>query len=147
VLAGFPLTWIGHQTLDAQPTPARAEWVTTAVHFALMVPFGASIIAAVRVGQVWRIGLIPVPSEVGLTLMLVTGVGVLLAMLNRVQLLLSPSAECDALTSNSWRIFGRFPPPVVLQILQMAASGVQKRPVEPVWVPISPFYVVKMAQM
>jgi protein-S-isoprenylcysteine O-methyltransferase Ste14 len=82
VLAGFPVTWIGRQTLDAQPTPARAEWVTTAVHFALMVPLGAAIIAAVRVGQVWHIGLIAVPSEVGLTLMTVTGVGVLLAMLN-----------------------------------------------------------------
>jgi len=82
VLGVFPASWIGRMILDAHPTIDRTAWVTTIVHYALMILFGAAIIEAIQVGQVWPGWVIPLPAELGLALMVVTGPVVLLTVVN-----------------------------------------------------------------
>jgi len=69
----FPLAWLGRKMLDKQPTMSRADWVTTFVHFALGFLFGVPIIRAVTTHQDWSDGALPVPSEIGLALVIITG--------------------------------------------------------------------------
>ena len=82
VLAVFPVIWIGRKLLDVQPTIDRTAWVTTLIHFVLMTLFGAAIIKAIQTGQSWRGWVIPLPAEVGLVLMVVTGTAMLLSVVN-----------------------------------------------------------------
>ncbi len=34
VVLVFPVAWLGRTVLDKQPTPSRAVWITTLVHYA-----------------------------------------------------------------------------------------------------------------
>jgi len=77
VLLVFPVVWLGRRTLDTRPTAARAAWVTTFVHFALMVLFGAAIIRAVVTHRDWPGWTLPIPPGIGLVLVLVTGAATL----------------------------------------------------------------------
>ena len=81
-LMGFPVVWIGRRLLDAEPTPHRAQWATTFVHFGLMCPLGASIIEAVLAGQAGSPWGLPLVSGVGQVLMAVSTVVVILTVLN-----------------------------------------------------------------
>ena len=82
VLAVFPVVWMGRKLLDMQPTIDRTAWVTTIVHYALMILFGAAIIKAFQLGQHWQGWVIPLPTEIGLTLVVVTGAAMLLTVVN-----------------------------------------------------------------
>ena len=82
VLLVFPLVWLGRMILDRQPTTSRAAWVTTFVHYAMGILFGIPIIRAVITHQDWSGWMLPIPVEIGLLLVIITGVAVLSTMAN-----------------------------------------------------------------
>jgi protein-S-isoprenylcysteine O-methyltransferase Ste14 len=81
-LGTLPLVWLGRRLLDAQPTIERALWVTTFVHYGVFTLLGAAIIAATQVGIAAPGWVMPLPPEVGLALMIVSGALALLAVAN-----------------------------------------------------------------
>lgn len=78
----IPIGLGGRALLDRQPTVEAAEWVTTGVHYALAVCLGSAIVAAVRFGQSAPAWPIPVPTWLGVGVMLLSGAAWLLAILN-----------------------------------------------------------------
>jgi protein-S-isoprenylcysteine O-methyltransferase Ste14 len=82
VLLVFPIVWLGRMILDRQPTPSRAAWITTFVHYALVILFGAAIIRAVTTHQDWSGWTLPIPVEIGLLLVIITGVAALSTVVN-----------------------------------------------------------------
>jgi protein-S-isoprenylcysteine O-methyltransferase Ste14 len=82
VILTFPVIWVGRKILDKQPTLSRAVWVTTFVHFALGFVFGVPIILAVTTHQDWSGWALPVPSGIGLALVIITGTAFLLTVVN-----------------------------------------------------------------
>ena len=82
VLLTFPVVWLGRKILDKQPTTSRAVWVTTFVHLALAFTLGVPIVRAVTTHQNWSGRILPVPSEIGLALVIITGAAFLLTVAN-----------------------------------------------------------------
>ena len=82
VLLVFPLVWLGRKILDRQPTTSRAAWITTFVHYALGILFGVPIIRALITLPDWSGWMLPIPVEIGLLLVIVTGTATLLTMVN-----------------------------------------------------------------
>ena len=82
VLLVFPIVWIGRKMLDKRPTISRTAWITTLVHFTLMIPFGAAIIRAVTTHQDWSGWILPIPVEIGWFLVIITGAAALLSVAN-----------------------------------------------------------------
>ena len=82
VLLVFPLVWLGRKILDRHQTISRVAWTTTFVHFALGFLFGVPIIRAVTTHQDWSGWVLPVPSEIGLVLVIITGAVLLLTVVN-----------------------------------------------------------------
>lgn len=78
----FPVVWLGRKMLDNQPTMRRAAWITTFVHFALMILFGAAIIRAVITHQDWSGWALPIPVKIGLLLVTITGAATMLTVVN-----------------------------------------------------------------
>lgn len=82
VLLTFPLVWLGRKILDRNPTTSRVVWITTFVHFALGLTFGVPIVRAVTTYQDWPGWVLPVPSGIGLALVVITGAAFLLVVVN-----------------------------------------------------------------
>ena len=82
VLLTFPLVGLGRKILDQQQTMNRAVWITTFVHFGLGITFGVPIVRAVVTHQDWTDFLLPIPSEIGLALVITTGAASLLVVIN-----------------------------------------------------------------
>jgi protein-S-isoprenylcysteine O-methyltransferase Ste14 len=82
VLLTLPLVWLGRKMLDKQPTMSRAVWVTTLVHFALGFTLGVPIVRAVTTHQDWSGRVLPIPSVIGLVLVIITGAAFLLTVVN-----------------------------------------------------------------
>jgi protein-S-isoprenylcysteine O-methyltransferase Ste14 len=82
VLLTYPLVWLGRVMLDKQPTMSRAVWATTFVHSGLGFTFGIPIIRVLTTYQDWPGWPLPVPTEIGLALVIVTGVAASLTVLN-----------------------------------------------------------------
>ena len=82
VLLVFPIVWLGRVILDRQPTMSRAVWITTFVHYAVGIPFGVAIIQAITTHQDWIGWVLPVPTAIGLALVIITGATVLLTTVN-----------------------------------------------------------------
>jgi protein-S-isoprenylcysteine O-methyltransferase Ste14 len=82
VLAILPVVWLGRVLLDVQPTIERAEWVTTFIHYGVFNLLAAALIEAIKLGLAAPVWPIPLPREVGLALMVISGVAVLLAVAN-----------------------------------------------------------------
>jgi len=78
----YPVVWIGRKALDRQPTTSRAVWVTMFIHYAVGGLFGVAIIRAVTTYQDWSGWMLPIPTGVGLILVLVTGLAGLLTIAN-----------------------------------------------------------------
>lgn len=68
--------------LDKQPTRSRAIWVTTFVHFGLSFTLGVPFVRAVITYQVSSGWVLPVPSVIGLVLVIITGAASLLTVVN-----------------------------------------------------------------
>jgi protein-S-isoprenylcysteine O-methyltransferase Ste14 len=82
VLLVFPIVWLGRMILDRQPTTSRAAWITTFIHYALVILFGIAIIRAVTTHQDWSGWTLPIPVEIGLVLVIITGVAALSTVVN-----------------------------------------------------------------
>jgi protein-S-isoprenylcysteine O-methyltransferase Ste14 len=82
ILLVFPLVWLGRKILDQHQTTRRIAWTTTFVHSALGFLLGVPVIRAVATHQDWSAWALPVPSEIGLVLVILTGAGLLLTVVN-----------------------------------------------------------------
>ncbi len=82
ILLVFPLIAFARRMLDRDPTMSGAVWTTTFVHVSLGFLFGVPIARAVITYQDWRGWVLPVPVEIGLALVIITGAATLLTMLN-----------------------------------------------------------------
>jgi protein-S-isoprenylcysteine O-methyltransferase Ste14 len=82
VLLIFPVVLLGRMILDRQPTTSRTAWITTFVHYAVGILFGAAIIRAVITHQDWSGWTLPIPVEIGLLLVVITGIAVLSTVVN-----------------------------------------------------------------
>jgi protein-S-isoprenylcysteine O-methyltransferase Ste14 len=82
VLLVFPFVWLGRKMLDKNPTTSRVAWITTLVHSGLGILFGMPIIRAVITHEDWSGWVLPIPAEIGLLLVMVTGVAFLLVVVN-----------------------------------------------------------------
>ena len=82
VLLVFPVVWLGRKILDRHSTTSWASWTTTFVHVALGLLFGVPIIRAIATHQDWPGWVLPVPSAIGLSLVILTGVAFLLTVTN-----------------------------------------------------------------
>ena len=82
VLLTYPLVWIGRKILDRHQTISRAVWTTTFVHFGLGFTFGIPIVRALSTYKDWCGGVLPIPSEIGLILVIISGIASLLTVIN-----------------------------------------------------------------
>jgi protein-S-isoprenylcysteine O-methyltransferase Ste14 len=82
VLLVFPLVLLGRKTLDRHQTASRVAWITTFIHFAVMILFGVAIIRALTTHQDWSGWVLPVPAEIGLLLVIITGAASLVTVVN-----------------------------------------------------------------
>ena len=82
VLLVYPVIWLGRMILDRKPTVRRAVWITTFVHYALGILFGVPIIRAITTHQDWSGWTLPIPVEIGLVLLIITGAVLLLTVVN-----------------------------------------------------------------
>jgi protein-S-isoprenylcysteine O-methyltransferase Ste14 len=82
LLLVFPLVWFGRKILDQHPTLSRAVWITTFVHFALGFFLGVPLIRALVTQQDWTSWKLPIPSGIGLVLVIITGAVVLMTVAN-----------------------------------------------------------------
>ncbi|MBI5471013.1 MAG: isoprenylcysteine carboxylmethyltransferase family protein [Ignavibacteriae bacterium] len=82
VLLIFPIAWVGRNMLDRNPTTSRAVWVTTIVHYAVVILGGVAIIRAIETHQQWSGWLLPIPTKLGFVLVILTGAASLLSVIN-----------------------------------------------------------------
>jgi protein-S-isoprenylcysteine O-methyltransferase Ste14 len=82
VLLTFPLVWLGRKVLDRHKSAQGAVWTTTFVHVALGFTFGVPIVRAVTTHREWPGWVLPVPSVIGLALVIATGAACLLTVVN-----------------------------------------------------------------
>jgi protein-S-isoprenylcysteine O-methyltransferase Ste14 len=82
VLLTFPFVWLGRKILDQHQTIGGAVSTTTFVHFGLGFTFGVPIVRVVTTHQDWSGWVLPVPSVIGLILVIITGTAFLLTVVN-----------------------------------------------------------------
>jgi protein-S-isoprenylcysteine O-methyltransferase Ste14 len=82
VLLTYPLVWLGRKILDRHQTIGHAVWTTTFVHIGLGFTFGVPIVRAVSTYQDWSGWVLPIPSVIGLVLVIITGAVFLLTVIN-----------------------------------------------------------------
>jgi protein-S-isoprenylcysteine O-methyltransferase Ste14 len=82
VLLTFPLVWLGRKILDRHQTTGHAVWTTTFVHFGLGFTFGIPVVRAIITHQEWPGWVLPVPSVIGLILVIITGAASMLTVIN-----------------------------------------------------------------
>ena len=82
VLLTFPLVWIGRKILDRHHAKSQVAWTTTFVHFALGFTFGVPIVQAIATHQDWPGWLLPIPTAIGLALVIVTGATLFITVAN-----------------------------------------------------------------
>lgn len=71
-VASYPVVWLGRKLLNAKPTKERMQWVTTGVHFLLLLCLGTGIIAAINTANAWRGWVIPLDRNFSYWLMVIT---------------------------------------------------------------------------
>jgi protein-S-isoprenylcysteine O-methyltransferase Ste14 len=82
ILLIVPVAWLGRKMLDKEPTASRATRISTFVHFAIVILAGVAVVRAMKTHQDWAGWLLPVPTEIGLVLVIVTGGATLLTVIN-----------------------------------------------------------------
>jgi protein-S-isoprenylcysteine O-methyltransferase Ste14 len=82
LLLVIPIVWLARKILDREPTTGRAAWITTFVHYAIGILFGAAIIRAVETHPDWSGWILPVPTGIGLLLVILTGAATLMTVVN-----------------------------------------------------------------
>jgi protein-S-isoprenylcysteine O-methyltransferase Ste14 len=82
ILLIFPIAWLGRKMLDKKPTTSRAAWISTFVHYTVVILAGVAVVRAIKTHQDWSGWLLPVPTEIGLVLVIVTGGATLLTVID-----------------------------------------------------------------
>jgi len=82
VLLSFPLVWFGRMILDRHQTAVHAVRITTFVHFGLGITFGVPIVLAIATHNNWPGWVLPIPSVIGLILVIITGIATFLTVVN-----------------------------------------------------------------
>ncbi|MGA3135825.1 MAG: isoprenylcysteine carboxylmethyltransferase family protein [Terracidiphilus sp.] len=82
MLLVFPVVWLGRKILDRHPTTGGVVWITTFVQFAVGNLLALGIIRAVTTHQDWSDWVIPIPTEIGMVLSVVTGAAFFLTVAN-----------------------------------------------------------------
>jgi protein-S-isoprenylcysteine O-methyltransferase Ste14 len=82
VLLVLPVVWLGRMMLDKKPTTSRAERITTVVHYVVVILMGVAVVRGIKTHQDWSGWTLPVPAEIGLLLVIVTGGAALLSVIN-----------------------------------------------------------------
>ncbi len=82
VLLTFPLVWLGRKILDRHQSIGHAIWTTTFVHFGLGFTFGVPIVLVLSTHHNWSGWVLPVPSVIGLMLVIITGTASFLTVVN-----------------------------------------------------------------
>jgi protein-S-isoprenylcysteine O-methyltransferase Ste14 len=82
VLLVFPLIWLARTRLDRRPTQQRAVAMTTFVHLALGVLLGVPMIRAAYFPAPSAAWVLPVPTGIGLSLFILTGIAFFLVVVN-----------------------------------------------------------------
>lgn len=82
VLLTFPIVWFGRKILDRNKTKSHVAWITTFVHSALVFTFGIPITRALTTHQDWSGWSLPIPTEIGFSLVIITGGATLLTVIN-----------------------------------------------------------------
>jgi protein-S-isoprenylcysteine O-methyltransferase Ste14 len=78
----FPVVWLGRKILDRHPTTSGVVWITTFVQFAVGNLLGLGAIRAITTHRDWSDWALPAPTEIGLSLTIVTGAAVFLTVAN-----------------------------------------------------------------
>jgi len=82
ILLVFPVTWLARLMLDKRPTKVRADWITTFLHFGVMILFGSAIVRAIISHPDWAGWTIPIPTEIGFGLVIICGAAAFLSVAN-----------------------------------------------------------------
>jgi protein-S-isoprenylcysteine O-methyltransferase Ste14 len=82
VVLVFPVVWLGRKILDRHLTTSGVVWTTTLVQFTLRNLFAVAIIRALTTHQHWPDWVLPVPTQIGLWLAMITGAALLLTVAN-----------------------------------------------------------------
>jgi protein-S-isoprenylcysteine O-methyltransferase Ste14 len=82
MLLVFPVVWIGRMFLNRRPAASHTAWIVTIVHYLLMILFGAAVLRAIASYPRWPVPILPIPAEIGLVLVIVTGAALLLTVIN-----------------------------------------------------------------
>jgi protein-S-isoprenylcysteine O-methyltransferase Ste14 len=82
VMLVFPVVWLGRKILDRHLTTRSVVWTTTFVQFTLMNLFAVAIIRALTTHRHWPDWVLPVPTQIGLWLAIITGAALLLTVAN-----------------------------------------------------------------
>jgi protein-S-isoprenylcysteine O-methyltransferase Ste14 len=82
VLLTFPLVWLGRKILDRHQSIGHTVWTTTFVHFGLGFTFGVPIVLALTTHRIWSGWVLPVPSIIGLILVIITGIASFMTIVN-----------------------------------------------------------------
>ena len=78
----FPVVWLGRKVLDRHPTKSGVVWITTFVQFAVGMLLGLGAIRAAITHRDWSDWVLPVPTQIGWVLVIVTGAATLLTVAN-----------------------------------------------------------------
>ena len=82
MLLVFPVVWFGRKILDRHPTTGGVVWITTFVQFAVGNLLALGIIRAVTTHRDWSDWVLPVPTNIGMVLAIVTGATFFLTVAN-----------------------------------------------------------------
>ncbi len=82
VLLTYPLVWLGRKILDRHQTKGYAVWTTTFVHFGLGFTMVIPVVRLFATYRDWPDWTLPVPSVIGLVLVIITGAASLLTVIN-----------------------------------------------------------------
>jgi protein-S-isoprenylcysteine O-methyltransferase Ste14 len=81
-LLAVPVAWLGRKMLDRHKTASGIAWTMTFVHFGVMLLSGVSVVRAVATYQTWLGWKLPVPTEIGLALVIMSGAALCLTVVN-----------------------------------------------------------------
>jgi protein-S-isoprenylcysteine O-methyltransferase Ste14 len=130
-LFAYPIALPGRKALNARPAIARAEWANVPVHYAMMMALGAGIFPSIRLVSKWPGVALPVPRELGLVLVILTGIATFMTMVNLAfRGLGAPfAAKLSSRLATDW-MFGWTRNPMLLGTLALLLTmGLWYRPV------------------
>ncbi len=82
ILLVFPVVWLGRRLLDRNHSASATAWITAFVHSGVGLLLGVAAMRAILTHDNWPGAVLPVPVEIGLALVLVTGAATFLCVAN-----------------------------------------------------------------